>query len=78
MLKTIYPMLKEATLTYDSLLDKSGERWVTSPCYSPEHGPITHGNVYEQIFLWQLYSDAIDAATRLNVDKIRWPNGERL
>ncbi len=69
MLKTIYPMLKEATLTYDSLLDKSGERWVTSPCYSPEHGPITHGNVYEQIFLWQLYSDAIDAATRLNVDE---------
>lgn len=67
-LKQIYPMLKEATLTYDALLDKSGERWVTSPCYSPEHGPITHGNVYEQVFLWQLYADAVDAATKLGVD----------
>lgn len=69
LLKEIYPMLKEATLTYDSLLDKSGERWVTSPCFSPEHGPITHGNAYEQIFLWQLYADAIDAAEKLDVDK---------
>lgn len=69
LLERIYPLLKEATLTYDALLDRSGERWVTSPCYSPEHGPITHGNVYEQIFLWQLYTDAVDAATRLGVDK---------
>lgn len=69
LLKELYPMLKEATLTYDALLDKSGDRWMTSPCYSPEHGPITHGNIYEQIFIWQLYSDAIDAASKLNVDE---------
>ncbi|MDE5756022.1 MAG: glycoside hydrolase family 95 protein, partial [Clostridia bacterium] len=68
MLKDIYPMIKEATYTYDALLDKSGERWMTSPCYSPEHGPITQGNAYEQIFMWQLYSDAIDAASKLGVD----------
>lgn len=68
LLKEIYPMLKEATLTYDALLDKSGDRWMTSPCFSPEHGPITHGNVYEQVFLWQLYADAIDAASKLGVD----------
>lgn len=68
LLKQIYPMLKEATYTYDALLDKSGERWVTSPCYSPEHGPITHGNVYEQTFVQQLYMDVIDAAKALGVD----------
>ena len=69
LLNQIYPMIKEATYTYDALLDKSGERWVTSPCFSPEHGPITHGNVYEQVFLQQLYKDAIDGATALGVDE---------
>lgn len=68
-LRRLYPLLKEATLTYDALLDRTGERWVTSPCYSPEHGPITRGNVYEQVFLWQLYADAIDAAQALGVDE---------
>ena len=68
LLKQIYPMLKEATYTYDALLDKSGERWVTSPCFSPEHGPITHGNVYEQVFIQQLYKDVIDGAITLDED----------
>lgn len=69
LLKEIYPMLKEATLAYGALLDKRGVRWVISPSYSPEHGPITHGNTYDQTFIWQLYSDVIDAATRLGEDQ---------
>ncbi|MDE5549301.1 MAG: hypothetical protein K2J13_03515, partial [Clostridia bacterium] len=69
LLSQIYPMLKEATYTYDALLDKSGDRWVTSPCYSPEHGPITRGNVYEQVFIQQLYKDVIDGASALGVDE---------
>jgi len=75
LLQQIYPMLKEATLTYDALLEKSGNRWVTSPCYSPEHGPITRGNAYEQIFIWQLYTDVIDCANALGVDAdevVKW------
>ncbi|MDE6188762.1 MAG: glycoside hydrolase family 95 protein [Clostridia bacterium] len=68
-LKRIYPLLKEASYTYDALVDKSGDRWVTSPCFSPEHGPITHGNVYEQVFVQQLYIDLIEAATALGEDK---------
>lgn len=74
-MQQIYPMLKEATLTYDALLEKSGNRWVTSPCYSPEHGPITRGNAYEQIFIWQLYTDVIDCANALGVDAdevVKW------
>nr|MDE7216076.1 hypothetical protein [Clostridia bacterium] len=69
LLKEIYPMIKEATYTYDALLDKTQERWVTSPCFSPEHGPITRGNVYEQVFLQQLYKDVIDGAIALGVDE---------
>ena len=69
LLEEIYPMLKEATLTYDALIDKSGERWLISPSFSPEHGPITHGNTFDQIFIWQLYSDAIDAGSKLGEDE---------
>ncbi|MDE7070442.1 MAG: glycoside hydrolase family 95 protein [Clostridia bacterium] len=69
LLEEIYPMLKEATLTYDALMDKSGERWLISPSFSPEHGPITHGNTFDQIFIWQLYSDAIDAGSKLGEDE---------
>ncbi len=69
LLEEIYPMLKEATLTYDALMDKSGERWLISPSFSPEHGPITHGNTFDQIFIWQLYSDVIDAGSKLGEDE---------
>ncbi len=70
----IYPLLKEsATLYVEKLLHKSvdpygKERLVSSPAYSPEHGPTTDGNVYEQVLIWQLFNDAIEAAQALNID----------
>ena len=59
----IYPMMKEAAKLYDKMLirDKDG-KLVSSPAYSPEHGPITNGNTYEQSLIWQLYEDTIKAA----------------
>ncbi|MEG2454934.1 MAG: glycoside hydrolase N-terminal domain-containing protein, partial [Oscillospiraceae bacterium] len=64
MKKNIYPMLKEEAKLYDSMLiwDETQLRWVLSPTYSPEHGPRTVGNTYEQTLAWQLYNDAIIAA----------------
>lgn len=41
---------------------------VSSPSYSPEHGPRTAGNTYEQSLIWQLYEDVITAAKTLGVD----------
>lgn len=66
----IYPMLKETTKFWNSFLhyDKTSQRWVSSPSYSPEHGTITIGNTFDQSLIWQLFTDFIEAAKDLNVD----------
>lgn len=60
--ENIYPMMKEAAKLYDQMMVKVDGKWVSSPAYSPEHGPITNGNTYEQTLIWQLYTDALKAA----------------
>ncbi len=64
----IYPMLKECAEYFSKLLVEHNGRLVTYPCYSPEHGPRTMGNTYEQALLWQLYDDASKSAIALGVD----------
>lgn len=64
----IYPMLKECAEYFSKLLVEHNGRLVTYPCYSPEHGPRTMGNTYEQALLWQLYDDASKGAIALGVD----------
>ncbi len=65
----IYPMMREAARFYDQTLMKDKEgKLLFAPAYSPEHGPITEGNTYEQSLIWQLYEDCIKAATVLKVD----------
>ena len=65
----IYPMLKEEAKFYDAtLVEDADGKLVSAPSYSPEHGPRTAGNTYEQSLAWQLYEDAIIAAETLNMD----------
>ena len=65
----IYPMMREEALLYDQMLVDDGTgHLVSSPSYSPEHGPRTPGNTYEQTLIWQLYQDTIQAAGILGVD----------
>ena len=64
----IYPMLRETAEYFSRLLVKSGERLVTYPCFSPEHGPRTMGNTYEQALIWQLYDDAVKSAKAISCD----------
>lgn len=64
----IYPMLKETAGYFKKLLVPHNGRLLTVPCYSPEHGPRTMGNTYEQALIWQLYDDAIKSAAALNKD----------
>lgn len=61
--ENIYPMMKEEATLYDQMMipDADG-KLVSSPSYSPEHGPYTSGNTYEQSLIWQLYEDVITAA----------------
>ena len=69
MEENIYPMLKEESTFYNQILteDKDG-KLVSSPSYSPEHGPYTAGNTYEHTLIWQLYEDAAKAAEVLGQD----------
>ena len=65
----IYPMLKEEAKFYDATMVRDADgKLVSAPSYSPEHGPRTAGNTYEQSLVWQLYEDTITAAEILGVD----------
>ncbi|MDY5584488.1 MAG: glycoside hydrolase N-terminal domain-containing protein, partial [Arcanobacterium sp.] len=70
----IYPLLKETAQFYVQKLlhptvSKFGvERLVSTPTFSPEHGPITDGNTYEQSILQELFDNAIQAAQILGID----------
>lgn len=66
----IYPMLREAVRFWNAFLhkDQQAYRWVSSPSYSPEHGPISIGNTYDQSLIWQLFHDFIQAAQELELD----------
>mgnify|MGYP000899492716 FL=1 len=67
----IYPMLKETVRFWNDFLheDQQAQRWVSSPSYSPEHGPISIGNTYDQSLIWQLFHDFIQAAQELRLDE---------
>ena len=70
----IFPMMEEEAKFYMSILkevtDADGtKRYVTVPAYSPEHGPYTAGNVYENVLVWQLFNDCIEAAEALNANE---------
>ena len=69
MKKNIYPMLKEQVTFYSQIMrnDKDG-KWISTPAYSPEHGPRTNGNTYEQSLIWQLFTDTIAAAKLVGED----------
>lgn len=80
MKEKLYPMLKEEAKLYDQILIDSGveittpngektTRLVSAPTYSPEHGPYTMGNAYEQELIWQLYQDAIIGAKIIGEDE---------
>lgn len=66
----IYPMLRETVRFWNDFLheDQQAQRWVSSPSYSPEHGPISIGNTYDQSLIWQLFHDFIQAAQELGLD----------
>ncbi len=64
----IYPMLLESARYFEALLVEKDGRLLSVPCFSPEHGPRTMGNTYEQSLLWQLFHDTLEAEEALGVD----------
>ena len=63
----IWPLLRETALFWDQVLiyDEASDRWVSSPTYSPEQGPYTIGNTFEQTIVYELINQLRDAATAL-------------
>ena len=66
----IYPIMLESVKFYSQWLtyDDKQDRLVSTPTYSPEHGPVTVGNTYEQALIEQLYRDFIKASELLDRD----------
>ena len=66
----IYPIMRESVRFYVQWLiyDEKQDRMVSSPTYSPEHGPATIGNTYEQSLIEQLFIDFLKASKELNTD----------
>lgn len=63
----IYPIMRESVQFYTQWLvyDEKQDRLVSSPTYSPEHGPVTIGNTYEQSLIEQLFIDFLKASEAL-------------
>ena len=63
--------MRESVKFYSQWLiyDDKQKRLVSTPTYSPEHGPVTIGNTYEQSLIEQLYKDFITAGEILDADK---------
>lgn len=66
----IYPIMQESVRFYTQWLiyDEKQGRLVSSPTYSPEHGPATIGNTYEQSLIEQLFIDFLSASEALGED----------
>ncbi|MBR6771246.1 MAG: glycoside hydrolase N-terminal domain-containing protein, partial [Lachnospiraceae bacterium] len=72
MRENIYPMMKESVKFYKAILIEDPDdpgKLVSSPAYSPEHGPRTNGNTYEQTLVWQLLEDTITAGELVGEDE---------
>ncbi len=67
----IYPIMRESAEFYRQWLiyDNNQDRLVSTPTYSPEHGPVSIGNTYEQSLIEQFYSDFVTASEILDVDE---------
>lgn len=64
----IFPIMRESIRFYTQWLiyDEEQDRLVSSPTYSPEHGPVTVGNTYEQSLIEQLFIDFLAASKELS------------
>lgn len=65
-----YPILKEISEFWDDHLKRRPDGTLVSPAgWSPEHGPTEDGVTYDQQIVYDLFTNYIEAANALNVDK---------
>jgi alpha-L-fucosidase 2 len=68
--ETAYPIMKETCEFWeDHLKTLDDGRLVVPHGWSPEHGPQEDGTSYNQEILWDLFTNYIEAADALGIDK---------
>lgn len=66
---TAYPIMKEVCHFWeDRLVSLTSGELVTPDGWSPEHGPEGQGVTYDQMIVWDLFTNTIQAAQTLGVD----------
>ncbi len=64
-----YPVMKELCEYWeDSLIKRPDGKLVSPKSQSPEHGPFSEGNSYEQQLAWDLFTNYIEGSQALGVD----------
>ena len=64
-----YPVMKELCEYWeDSLKARADGKLVSPKSQSPEHGPFSEGNSYEQQLAWDLFTNFIEASEALGID----------
>ncbi|MBB6110067.1 alpha-L-fucosidase 2 [Mucilaginibacter lappiensis] len=65
-----YPILKEVVEFWDDHLKRRPDGTLVSPLgWSPEHGPTEDGVTYDQEIVYDLFTNYIEAADALGIDK---------
>ena len=65
-----YPILKEISEFWDDHLKRRPDGTLVSPLgWSPEHGPTEDGVTHDQQIVWDLFTNYIEAADILSIDK---------
>jgi alpha-L-fucosidase 2 len=65
-----YPVLKEIVEFWDDHLKRRADGTLVSPMgWSPEHGPTEDGVTYDQEIVYDLFTNYIEAADVLHIDK---------
>jgi alpha-L-fucosidase 2 len=68
--KTAYPLLKEICEFWeDTLVTRPDGTLVAPKGWSPEHGPTEPGVSYDQEIIYDLFTNYMDAADALNIDR---------
>jgi len=71
--KDYWPIIREAAVMWTKALYKPTDglwtgKYVVSPGYSPEHGPLSVAIAYDQQLVWELFTFTLDCMARLGLE----------
>jgi len=69
-----WPIIREAAVMWSGALYLPEDglwkgKYVVSPSFSPEHGPLSVANAYDQQLVWELFTFTLDCMKRLGLEE---------